>query len=435
MDELPNNPDAHGAPVLDGGFESFSLNDLRVAVVSLDRSPADYNRPPVPVSNLNGESVEALLLDAGAVLCEATSEELDLVVFDSNRDDVESLRTGLAGSLIDRLQSGNVAIVSQQQLLDFLNKGDPRIHSLYTPAMLAELLDVPLSTIRSWHRRGLIQPVSKVSKLPYFDFQEVAAAKQLATLVDLGIRPATIEKNLVQLARWMPDIDRPLTQLTVLVEGNRILLRQGDGLVEPGGQKRINFTHDHLQADSQGVLSDSRGDSPATVFSLEHYRLENTADNSPTPATRGQFIEIAEQLEEAGELLEAIETWRSMQLAFGPTAEGCLRLGELLYRVGHVHAACERYYMAIELDDEMVEARAALGCVLSEQGQTELAISAFEGALEHHPDYADVHFHLARVLENAGNSVQALSHWKRFVALTPDSPWADEARNHIKVGD
>ncbi len=55
--------------------------------------------------------------------------------------------------------------------------------------------------------------------------------------------------------------------------------------------------------------------------------------------------------------------------------------------------------MAIELDEDLVEARANLGCVLAEQGERELAVAALEGALALHPDYADAHFHLARTLD------------------------------------
>ncbi len=55
--------------------------------------------------------------------------------------------------------------------------------------------------------------------------------------------------------------------------------------------------------------------------------------------------------------------------------------------------------MAIELDENYVEARANLGCVLAELGDRELAAAAFEGALTLHPEYADAHFHLARTLD------------------------------------
>ena len=43
------------------------------------------------------------------------------------------------------------------------------------------------------------------------------------------------------LARYLPDVERPLAQLSVIVEGKDILLRQGDGLIEPGGQLRFDF--------------------------------------------------------------------------------------------------------------------------------------------------------------------------------------------------
>jgi len=69
--------------------------------------------------------------------------------------------------------------------------------------------------------------------------------------------------------------------------------------------------------------------------------------------------------------------------------------------MGDLSAARERYYAAIELDEEYVEARANLGSVLVENGELELAVAAFQGALAFHPDYADVHYHLANTLERS----------------------------------
>ena len=71
----------------------------------------------------------------------------------------------------------------------------------------------------------------------------------------------------------------------------------------------------------------------------------------------------------------------------------------MLYRQGDAAAARERYYMAIELDEDYVEARANLGCVLAETGHRELAVAAFRVPLVFHPTYADVHYHLARTLD------------------------------------
>ncbi len=117
--------------------------------------------------------------------------------------------------------------------------------------------------------------------------------------------------------------------------------------------------------------------------------------------------------------------------AAGPTAEACFRLAELLYQRGDLPAARERYYVAIELDEDYVEARANLGCVLAETGELELAVAAFEGALRYHDEYPDVHYHLARTLDELGRASDADLHWAAFLELAPDSPWAEEAYERL----
>ena len=111
--------------------------------------------------------------------------------------------------------------------------------------------------------------------------------------------------------------------------------------------------------------------------------------------------------------------------------EICFQLAELLYRTGDLAAARERYYIAIELDEDYVEARANLGCLLAELGQLDLAVAAFEGALRFHRDYPDAHYHLAKTLDELGQPETAEPHWYAFVALAPDNPWADEARARL----
>jgi len=120
-----------------------------------------------------------------------------------------------------------------------------------------------------------------------------------------------------------------------------------------------------------------------------------------------------------------------MLVAGGPSAESHFALADLLYRMGDLSAARERYYAAIELDEEYVEARANLGSVLVENDELELAVAAFQGALAFHPDYADVHYHLANTLERLGQSDEALLHWQAFLALAPESPWAETARARL----
>jgi tetratricopeptide (TPR) repeat protein len=116
------------------------------------------------------------------------------------------------------------------------------------------------------------------------------------------------------------------------------------------------------------------------------------------------------------------------------TTEDHFALAELLYQAGDLSAARERYYAAIELDEDFVEARSNLGCVLVELGELGLAEAAFRGALEYHPDYADSHYHLARLLDREGRSAEAACHWRLFISLAPASPWVDEARERVGSG-
>jgi tetratricopeptide (TPR) repeat protein len=146
------------------------------------------------------------------------------------------------------------------------------------------------------------------------------------------------------------------------------------------------------------------------------------------PTTPAEIVHLAGQLEDEGHLEAAAEMYRAAMAAGGPSAEICFLLAELLYQIHDLTAARERYYMAIELDEDYVEARANLGCVLAELGEQELAIAAFEGALAYHDDYADVHYHLGRLLDDVSRADEAELHWKSFVRLAPNSPWAEEAR-------
>ena len=322
-------------------------------------------------------------------------------------------------------ERGALEIITETQLWQRLGLVDTQheIHRLYTPAMLAELLGVPLAVVRRWHRRGLIVPAREVRKLPYFDFHEVATARQLAALLAAGVSPRAIEKKLETLARYLPGVQRPLGQLSTIVEGKEILLRQGDGLIEPGGQLRFDFT---AAGSNEGPPTEP---ADAAMPAIIAFAPRGVMDEPPpSPA---ELCALAAEMEEAGALEPAAEAYRAAMAAGGPTPEICFQLAELLYRLGDLGGARERYYLAIELDEDYVEARANLGCVLAETGRRELAVAAFEGALRFHQDYADVHYHLARTLDELDRREAAERHYQAFLDLAPDSPWAADARSRL----
>ncbi len=364
-----------------------------------------------------------MVRDQGAVVLEQADASANLLILGEEGlpfPEGQPPEEWLDESIRQAVEAGRLEIITETQLWQRLGLAGPgpELHRLYTPAMLAELLGVSLAVIRRWHRRGLIAPACEVRRLPYFDFQEVATAQRLAQLLAAGVSPPAIEKKLAGLARWLPGIDRPLAQLSVIVQGKDILLRQGDGLVEPGGQYRLDF--------EGGPWAASVADLPAGGETMPAL-----PDLDAPPASAEQMCRLAAGLEEEGQLAAAAEMYRAALAAAGPSPEVCFQLAELLYRLGDLPAARERYYMVIELDEDYVEARANLGCVLAETGQRELAVAAFEGALRYHAGYADVHYHLARTLDDMGRREEAEQHWRLFRAMAPDSPWAAEARARL----
>lgn len=294
---------------------------------------------------------------------------------------------------------------------------------LYTPAMLAELLRVSVRTVRRWHRAGFIEPASEVMQLPYFDYEGLSTARQLASWMQQGASVQSIQTQLEAL-RARAGADETLQQLPIVAEGKRLILRQGDQFYEASGQLRFGF---------ESPTQDDASDQPA-IFQFQPRVDSHSHPRQPSRSgelTVAQIIDEATAAEDESDFEAAVEWYRTALAVHGPDSYICFQIAELLYRAGDVSGARERYFFALELNPEMVEARANLGCVLAECGQLDLAIAAFEGALAQYPDYADVHFHLARVLDDANEVGKAVEHWQRFIELAPASPWAEEAQHRL----
>jgi len=385
-----------------------------------------------------------LLTARGAVVVDEIDAEVRLIVV--GEDDLPP------ADLAERIeraapQPAAVRVATETDLWEALGVVESRqqVHRLYTPAMLAELLGVPTSIVRRWHRRGLIRPAREVRKLPYFDFCEVQTARNLTRLLAGGASPQTIEKQLQALGRLLPTVERPLAQLSVIVEGGALLLRQGDGLLEAGGQYRFDFSGDDSAVaddDTAGEPSPESGPLEAGLRTSESNATPATSTYSPLPDLSGdlapprsakRLVRMAAELEEAGRLAEAADLFRAALATGGPNAETCFALADVLYRLGDLGGARERYFTVVELNEDYVEARANLGCLLVEEKRFDLAIAAFQGALRYHDDYADVHYHLARALDEVGERDAAATHWRQFLALVPESPWADNARRRLGV--
>ncbi|MEI6255595.1 MAG: tetratricopeptide repeat protein [Planctomycetota bacterium] len=317
----------------------------------------------------------------------------------------------------------------------------PGVSRLYTVAMMADVLSVPRSAVRHWLRGGLIEPARRAGGIEWFEFPQLVIGRQLVRLLRGGLSLRDIDAKLAEL---VPGGAAEAARMAdrIVVDGRRLSMRCDDGLVGAGGQLQLGFYTAPFTA------ADTTIGQPATdaepPFTHPHPSLAGddrcvaidfTADDPCDLATVGELLDLAADLEAAGGLTEAAEALRAALQAAGPTSQIVFMLAELLYRAGDLTAARERYYAAVELDANHLEARSSLGCVLAELGEHELALAALDGVLRQQPDYADAHWHIASVLHDVGRLAEARQHLRTFLRLTPDSPWATMARERLSAGD
>ncbi len=402
------------------------------------------------LAGMSKREVAALVKQHGGSVADAPDAATTWIVIGESESPLPgsnlsaALESVLDATVRQAIDEGHVRLTGETALWERLGLVEERqdLQRLHTPAMLAELLKVPVAMIRRWHRRGLIRPVREVRRLPYFDFAEVATARRLAELVAEGLSPNDLEKHLAAWSKYLPTIERPLQQLSLIAGGKKLLARGEEGLVGPGGQTYFEFLDPNAatakpvqrEAGDESEEQEETGIVSHSIISLGAVREKRPhaydAINDDTPPE--VLLDMAAEMEDLGELRAATDLYRLVLAKQGPSPEVCFVLADVLYHQGDVTAARERYAMAIELNEEYVEARANLGCVLAELGDRDLAIAAFEGALRYHADYADVHYHLARALMDSDRANEAREHWSRFVLLAPESPWALEARRQLE---
>ena len=318
-----------------------------------------------------------------------------------------------------------IRILSESEWLTLLNvaPAERKQQQLYTPAMLSQLLNISVHEIRRWERAGLIKPAKKVFRLPYFDFQEVTGARRLFEFAKAGIKLDDLASGLERLRSVLPNVDRPLAQLDVLVRGKHLVYRDEAGLVEPSTGQRV--------FDFEGALPSS--DEPATIPIRPAIGDELVADQirDRREWSASEWFHEGCRLGEENEVDAAIEAFRLALIDDPMNPAFHFHLADILYRKGAPEAAIERYYMAVELDHNFLEAWTQLGCLLDETGQIRSSQEAFQVALDLHPDYPDAHFHLAELLERTERQAEAAEHWRSYLKFDQRGPWAELARQRL----
>ena len=253
-----------------------------------------------------------------------------------------------------------------------------------------------------------------------YTFRDLLALRAASALLDAGASVRQIRTALTALRRQDPDLQQPLAEIRLVLEGDRLVAQSDRVRFDPRTGQMV------LALDSGGLEAAAT----ATLATGLVRPLAPPADQAET------WFERASELDgDPGQWEDAIDAYRRV-VSIDPTyAAAWNNLGLLLHRMGRYDEASDAYLAALNQDPQCCEAAYNLGSLHEDRGAIEEAIGDYQKALELSPDYADDHFNLAGALARHGRDGEAIKHWQRYLELDSGSPWARIARAHLEIVD
>jgi tetratricopeptide (TPR) repeat protein len=275
----------------------------------------------------------------------------------------------------------------------------------FTASQLAETLKVARHKLDRWIASGVITPAETRSGVPLFEFQQVAAVRTLAELLQSGMPLAKVRRAVAHLARWLPHANQPLLELSLNEQIRRLVVRTADGrLAEPTGQLLLEFERDEIAGPSLSIVTETEPDAFRRAIECEEERP-----------------------------LEAAAIYRDLIVKRGPHATLAFNLANALYAADKLDEALAQYEQSTALDPQHVGAWNNLANVLAELDRPDDAIVAYRRALALDPRLADARFNLAQTLVELGRAEESVLHWRAYLAADSESAWVDYARERLET--
>ena len=262
----------------------------------------------------------------------------------------------------------------------------------YTTRDVAELIGLPVSSVRSWVRSGLLTPDRGARGEFRFSFRDLVLLTAIRALLDADISPRQVRHALETLRAELPS-GRPLTSVRILADGERVVVRDDRTVWEPRSRQfRIDFDVSDL-AERVAPIARRAAEERIREGDLE---ADDWFD-------LGVDLEIVAPVEAANAYRRALELDRGH-------VEAHLNLGRLVHETGDVLAAAEHYRLALKAAPESAIAAFNLGVALEDLGEEDTAIELYGRAIRLDPSHAEAHYNLARLYDRAGRPDEAIRH-------------------------
>ena len=290
---------------------------------------------------------------------------------------------------LSRATALGIPIVSERRFLEWVGKsGSDNDQKTYSADQLAAL---------SKMSRGMVQELAQLSLLDErdgrFGFRDLASARQIAKLLNDGVRLSEIIRAVSEIRKWLPDAGLAAVRLHAGALSD-VQVEQSGGRTDKYGQFVL-------------AVDDARED-PDELFDLAH---------------------AAEQM---GDIAEAERFYRLLMKSDPTDASAPFNLGNMLRAAARTVEAEAALRAATRANPAFAEAWYNLADLLDDQGRSEAAIECLRKALLVAPDYIDAMFNLALLLQRKGAYAEAADYWRRYLASDRASEWAARARRSLK---
>jgi tetratricopeptide (TPR) repeat protein len=284
---------------------------------------------------------------------------------------------------------------------------------VYSLKEVEKLLGLPSNRLRSLDRAKIVSPSAVKSGRRAYTFPDLIALRAARELLAQDVALRDVAKAILALRKSLPKVTRPLAELRITSDGQKIVVRGKHGPFEPvSGQLLFDFDVQKLEDDVVRVLRPETADGKRRS-AFELYRHASAIDDDPS------------RFEEAeGIYREALVLDPSLAIAW-------TNVGNLRFRRGDDAGAEEHYRKALTLDETQPEAHYNLGYVMLERGRYAQAVDHFQRALASDGTFSDAHFNLAMAYEALDDRGRARRHWKRYLDLEPHGTWSEIAREHL----
>jgi tetratricopeptide (TPR) repeat protein len=245
-----------------------------------------------------------------------------------------------------------------------------------------------------------------------FSFFDLLQAKKVRDLRAKRVKSAAILASLQAMQARVAGMENPFLEAGSFSIGSRVAFRTGGKALDPiDGQLIMDFSNagQVLQTTARPRPASTAGESAMDLFA------------------RGVSLE-----EDPASASEAIASYKKVLELEPEYAPAHINLGTLYYNQSDYELAEEHYRKAIECDSRYALAYFDLGNVLDETQRLEEAIGAYKSALKLAPTYADAHYNLALAYERSRQPRLALKHWRAYLKLDAQGPWAVHARSQYK---